>query len=690
MRFPHSLITVLFIVALVYGSPRSAFAIDQGPIIQGGIPVYVHPNESAPVRTAVKDLLRDLEGVFGRPSKWVDTLPKEGAAIVITTGNRYQGPVAAVSGWEAHQVYADGKRVVLNGADMRGTIYAIYTFSESFLGIKPLWRWASERPVHKNQVTIPSQFHLVIPSPSIKYRAWFPNDRDLLDPWQERSDKNFEALYETMLRLKMNTLEGGIAGTGSFKPPFPLGREAAMAQQRGLIVTGHHMKIFGSSYSHWDAYWKNVRRQQPPPLEIANAEALKEWWQYHAELAVRHNLEIIWLVGFRGDRDIPFWEFFPDSPKDTQSRANVIDTMVKSQIEIVKKVTRNPHPLMRLTLYNEMSTLVANGHFKLPDEPSLIQNFVAARRDHFPAPDIMGYTFSEEPVGYYLNFQFTSSGSHLAQAEGPRKMEQNFRMVDSLSGGNLVFSVVNAGNIREHVLELSANAEMMWNFTRFDCASFYSRFCRTYFGEEHAPAIATLYHDFFNTYWQQREGDIPGFQRQYLFQDMRYARAAEALLGDIEKGTYRTNPLDNHALDNPDKGSAGYFRVISSSTKDVQLNAVLEGTAASIAKLENVTATADNIYGELTEGKLFFDDNLRGQAHFMLHLNRMLHQLTRAYQARRDHGNADGFLRASLQEITAAEAWLQRAEHGVFDEWYTHDTKFGLKKIKQRLVGCLR
>ena len=676
---------VAFSALLAFAHPTFASSQDDDFVILGGTPIFIHPDEPLPVRRAVDDLLRDLQDVFGKPSILTDTITEEGTVIIVATGNRYEGSQPAMADWEAHQVYADGNRIVLNGADMRGTIYAIYTFSEACLGIKPLWRWASEKPSRKKQVVIPRNFHKVIQSPAVKYRAWFPNDRDLLDPWQKLSDDNSEAMYETMLRLKMNTLEGGITDARSFNPPYPVGKEAAMAQQRGLFVTGHHMRIFGSSYNHWEAYWENVRQQQPPPLEIANVDALKEWWRYHAELAVRNELDMIWLVGFRGNRDIPFWEFFPDAPKDPQARADVIDAMVKLQIELVKEVTGNPHPLMRLTLYNEMSTLVANGNFKLPEEPSLIRNFVAARRDHFPAPDIMGYTFSGEPVGYYLNFQFTSSGSHLAQAEGPRKMEQNFRMVDSLSGGNLVFSVVNAGNIREHLLELSANAEMMWNFDSFDCPSFYAQFCNTYFGTTHGPAVAALYPAFFNAYWQQKEGDIPGFERQYLFQDMRYARAAETLMSDMEKGSYRTNPLDNHALDDPDKGSAGYFRVTSSTEKDVQLNAVLEGTAASIAKLENVTATADSIYGQLTEGKRFFDDNLRGQAYFMLHLNRMLHQLTQAYQARRDNRDDVGFLRASLRDITAAEEWLRRAEHGLFNEWYAHDTKFGLEKIKQRL-----
>lgn len=659
--------------------------MEDSMIIKGGIPVFVHPDEPQAVRRAVKDLLRDLNNVLGETSVLTDTLTS--SAIVVATGDRYSGSKPDVRGWEAHQVYQDGNRIIINGADMRGTIYAIYTFSESVLGVKPLWRWTSEKPVRQEQLIVPHEFHINVSSPSVKYRAWFPNDRDLINPWQKLSYENFEAMYETMLRLKLNTLEGEIADERSYTPPYPLGREATLAQQRGLIITGHHMLIFGSNYRYWNAYWKQIKKQQPPALKIEHIDALTQWWHYHATLATRNEANIIWLVGFRGNRDIPFWEFFPDAPASPQDRADVIDAMVKRQVEIVKEVTGEQHPLMRLTLYNEMSTLVANGHFNLPDEPSLIRNFVAARRDHFPAADIRGYSFSGEPTGYYLNFQFTSSGSHLAQAEGPRKMEQNFRMVDSLSGGNLVFSVVNAGNIREHVLELSANAEMMWNMDSFDCPSFYTTFCKTYFGEEHASQIALLYDAFFRSYWQQKESDIPGFERQYLFQDMRYARAAETLIGDMEKGKHRNNPFDNHALDNPDKGSAGYFRIVSSPEKNIQLNAVLHGTASSIAKLEKITAEADHIYEKIEEGKQFFDDNLRGQAHFMLQLNRMLYNLTKAYQASTEKNDRRAFIQASLEDITSAQVWLHRADHGVFDQWYTNDTKFGLDKIKQRLAS---
>lgn len=69
-----------------------------------------------------------------------------------------------------------------------------------------------------------------------------------------------------------------------------------------------------------------------------------------------------------------------------------------------------------------------------------------------------------------MNFQFTSTGAHLAAAEGPWKMEFNFRYVNSRR--SLALSVVNAGNLREFVMELSANASMMWDMVTYDTDEF--------------------------------------------------------------------------------------------------------------------------------------------------------------------------------------------------------------------------
>ena len=114
----------------------------------------MHPDEAPAVQKAVLDLQRDLIAVLGESPVIVDQLSESGRAIVVATGERYAGSHPAVTGWEAHQLYADKGRIVLNGADMRGTIYAVYSFSELFLGVNPLWFWASETPARKASISI--------------------------------------------------------------------------------------------------------------------------------------------------------------------------------------------------------------------------------------------------------------------------------------------------------------------------------------------------------------------------------------------------------------------------------------------------------------------------------------------------------------------------------------------------------
>ncbi len=130
--------------------------------------------------------------------------------------------------------------------------------------------------------------------------------------------------------------------------------------------------------------------------------------------------------------------------------------------------------------------------------------FVAARRDHYPNDDIVSFdTATRVKLGYYMNFQFTSTGAHLAAAEGPWKMEFNFRYVNSRR--SLALSVVNAGNLREFVMELSANASMMWNMVTYDTDEFLYDFCVRYFGKKHAKEVMQLYRDYYHAYWGAKE-----------------------------------------------------------------------------------------------------------------------------------------------------------------------------------------
>ena len=662
--------------------------------LTGGVPIVIDTRERPPIHRAVEDLRRDLAKVFGveSPLHYDLAVVGKGPVIVVTCNGkstaRFRNP--EVRGFEAHAVFAkeldNVPCVVLQGSDMRGAIYAIYSFSEHVLGVPPLWIWASVEPERKIQIALAGDYERIFPPPYVKWRAWFPNDRDLLNPWQTRSRENYEALFETMLRLKMNTLEGRLMDKEAFNRPHTAGLEARIARDRGLVVTGHHIYTFGASMRDWDLFWRLVERREPPRVSIHNLDALKTFWRHHIDTALAERMEVIWLIGFRADRDAPFWAFYEDAPATDAERGRIIEKMMREQVALLKEVTSDATPPMRTTLYNEKSDLCAAGLLRPPNEPTLIWNFVAARRDHFPAADIQRFELEpDRPIGYYMNLQFTSTGAHLAQAEGPWKMERNYRYVNGRSPRPLEFSVVNAGNIREFVLTLSANARLLWDFTGYDSDEFLKSFCTTYFGKEHAETAAGLYRDFFDSYWRQKRSDQPGFPRKYLFQDMRYARAMEQICASFAKG-YNPNPLVDKGFSAPGE----YFRIVpEDSGARNQLEAIVKGTDASKKQFESVAARCDALIEKLPpKRRKFFNDNLRIQARFMMRLNEALGEQTRGYMALREPKSkkAPRHVEASLKALSQARSTLAEAEHGRFVGWYAGDEKFRLGKMRERLT----
>jgi len=655
-----------------------------------GVPLLVPAGTPASVRMAVEDLQRDLQKVLGAPSPILaDMAALRGrSAIVILGAGSGLADLrdAKISGREAHGIHVrEGEgaaHVVLEGADPRGTIYAIYSFADEFLGVPPLWYWTGWKPSHRDAIDVPGDTGRIFPPAYVRWRAWFNNDTDFLTPWRERSPANDQAVYETVLRLKYNTYEvGSVADLSAGAPRFAVNRDAVGAHARGLVITHHHTSPLGSSLRDWDAFWHREGRE--PPLSVRAPENLAAFWRYHAETAKRAGFEQVWTIVFRGAGDIPFWQTFKDAPGDTAARAQIISHMLRAQVAIVKDVTGNPAPDMRTTLYNEGSTMFAAGLLRPPAEPTLIWNFVAARRDHFPAEDVRNFKAPPERlIGYYLNFQFTSSGSHLAAAEGPWKMAANYRIVDRTGARPLAFTVVNAGNIREHLAELSANADMMWRFQEFDADAFLRRHCTRYFGAEFAGEAAALYRDYYQAYWTQKPSDIPGFDRQYLFQDMRYARAVEMLLKDMARDISRPNPLDGHPLDRPDTGG-GYFRVEPQRGDADQVAALLRGTTESGKRFAAVVAKAEALLPHLAPAdRTFFEDNLRARARVMVLLNSMLHETTLACQA---HGKRDlqrQHLEVALGRLESVQTTLNALRHGPFAQWYDGDRVFGFAALR--------
>lgn len=693
--------TPLLLLLIFFAIPSAAGVED--PVRLGpGVPIVVGDDEAGPVRRAAGDLQRDLEKVLGERSPILAHPDEAGDGPVI----QIVGPETdttnlplsdRIAGWESHGVYVrevDGRpTVLLHGADMRGAIYAIYTFSERFLGVKPLWYWAQQAPQPQEAVTIPGSFAEHFDSPQVKWRAWFINDEHRLRPWMEQSPEHVNALGEAMLRLKVNTLETyRIVPHEGIEEPHALNIETDMARRYGLVVSSTHISPFGSVYgdglNDWTTYWRNIRNQEPPALTLYNQEAMLDFWRYHIETAMRHDLETVWTIAFRGHTDAPFWDTMKDAPQTPEARAEVMEEMWRTQIDLLRETTGDPNPPMRLIFYHELSEMLAEGELELPREPSLIWNFVAARRDHFPAEDVRTMPIpADQLVGYYMNLQFTSTGSHMVAAEGPWKLERNLRTVEALSPTGLTFSVMNAGNVREHLMELSAHAAMAWDFESFDADRFLRRFCAIYFGERHAEEVADLYGRLYNAYWQQRDPDLDGFERQYIFQDLRITRAI-SLLCD------RLNDAPDPQTDlNPFPGG-DWFRIEPEDHgADSEVEALAAGLEQSVAELEAVTKEADELVELLPEqARPFFNDNLRVQARFLLHASETTHHLAEALVARSSNelDKVGPHLDQAADAAVAMVEVLKLTRHGPFTDWYAVERNFDFIFRRDQVIATAR
>lgn len=649
--------------------------------LKANVNIYTAAVPSDPLYKAVSALQRDINKTLpGRcVIKPLSAITTSGIVIVNATNNLNIKPVL---GWEAHYVHTGlinhHEQIILQGADLRGTIYAIYTFSEKVLGVPPLWYYSGWHPQKVNELKVLLNLNYYCLSPEVKYRGWFPNDTDLFSPWRKLSPDNNVMWLETALRLKLNMIEW-FDDEFDYSKKYSVSPTTRLISEYGLINTTHHHSPLNASLSGWESYWKNVKDTVPPILTLANVNKLEEFWRYNAECIVRNKINMLWVIGFRANGDHPFWYTFKDAPESMKERGEVISQMMQRQKDIVTSVSKNANIQFRTIFYDELSDLLAQGYIHPPADTSLIWTFVAARRDHYPNKDMQQLDKSRNlNLGYYFNYQFTSTGSHLAAGEGPWKMEQNFRYVAGKSGKPFALSVVNAGNIREFLMELSANAAMMWKFKTYDSDTFIKDYCALYFGRNNAQKAAILYKNYYNSYWAQKRPDLEGFDRQYIFQDLRYKRAILEICKAFNT-VYNPNPLKDNSAEQ-EQGRT--FRIVpKDNAASSQIEAIIDGTTKSADSFLKVARQGDALSPKIDiSGREFFNDNLIAPTCYMYNLNICLLQLCKAYKESNKELRQT-FIKQSVAALKNAETALLKTQHGNFSQWYAGDKVFGFKEL---------
>ncbi|MEO6817816.1 MAG: glycosyl hydrolase 115 family protein, partial [Edaphobacter sp.] len=370
-RQMNELVTLLAVAALAFGTYASAqpSAARSGSITIGPeVTILLDPSEPAPIQQATEDVASDFEKVFGTKPKIV-TRPEDAGTATIMIGEQSQLPEAMrPSGLTAPESFsismhkaswnAKTSVVVLAGADMRGTIYAIYQFSQEYLGVDPMYYWTDHEPARRSHIEVPASLNEVFPAPVFKYRGFFLNDEDLLTGWApgEKKDKTgislavWDKVYETILRLKGNMV---VPGTWIF-PDDP---QIALAAKRGLIMNQHHAIPLGLNVARWP---KDV-----PYNYTTHPKILERAWKDAVATYPTHQ-EILWSVGLRGLSDVSYDSMDPSVKGNDKALGALISKAIDDQMRIVRAA--HPDAKFVTDLWQEGARLVKQGDLAIPPE----------------------------------------------------------------------------------------------------------------------------------------------------------------------------------------------------------------------------------------------------------------------------------------------------------------------------------
>ena len=594
--------------------------------------IVVPSTTPEPVKLAANDLLRDLKNLMGQNAAEIAETPDTQRDSIIVSVGGYSGVTPAVAGAEGHQlgVYTTGarKHVLLRGADVRGTVYAIYMFSERILKVPPLWFWAygnpagyfpvGSPPTPNNSLAIPANFCRVVAPAETKYRGFFLNDTDLFNRWASMTDgtrpARLDRFFETALRLKLNVVHG-LKVVEGYDPPVggdPDNRARAAkdpfrAQSRGLI----YVRDWGSNgtYEAWmERTYPNVTDLSSdiaadPMCDGGSSHLVQFWTESMNSLADEdvsnpsnplravYTLDnTLWYLGVRAFVDgHSIWDDVGLESASWTARANFEIRAIQCQWDLLRNKFGAGTPKVAVHLWSDLEDLyLASGTFRDIFRPGRVldnlvltyANYVRTQTPAQSATQNFG-SFGVETdafTGYYQNLQFTGSGSHIADGVGPWKAAQSFKYLRGRAGTALRFGMVNVGNFREFLLSASVLADLFWDVGAYNLDSGVTEVLETYFPTK-GQALKDIYRAYLDAYWHQAvTPTTEPVERHWVWEDLRQNKSMWELLADLQASNALSVPMrvgtDPNDIDQSDNN---YFGIALNTAVTTETQAIYQG-----------------------------------------------------------------------------------------------------------------
>jgi len=673
------------LLAVSLAVPLAVFAQQNAPsrdaaVLDSSTVLLVPAEEPGPVQEAAKDLAGDFEKVFGKKPRIV-TRSQDAGPVTVLIGFRsplVRSVAPRLIDAESFSISAQpskwtdgpaGKVVLLTGADMRGTIFAIYQFSQDQLGVDPLYYWTDREPARRARIEVAMSWNKSFAAPVVKYRGFFINDEDLLTGWAPGTKDGtgisldaWNKIYETILRLK-----GNIVAPGTWI--FPDEPQIQLAGKRGLIITQHHAIPLGMNVARWP--------RDVPYAYSSHADILEHAWK-NAVAAYPAGQEVLWTVGLRGLSDSSYAAADPSVAGNDQALGQLVGKAIATQLRIVRE--RFPDAHFITNLWQEGARLVQQGHLSIPPEVNTVW-----------ADDGFGYLQDRGQVttgqgAYYHVAMMNGRANQLTEMVPVERIYGEFGRY--IKAGATHYMLLNTSDIRPVSMTTKAVMDVCWGGlpAGADAMRFYRDWSAEQFGDKAADKIAAIYKDYF-----EAPAKSAGPQGRELG-DQYYHSQAKSLLLQQMVGS----PLYNlsaqtpkwvapRVLDFPGQGRGRGLAAAATADSQRCREAQPRWDALWTRAVEAQAAVA-------AERKPFYSAHVLAMIAICKESNRMLGLTADAIQALAGNNRAEArtSVTRALQSIAEIRKAESAAEYGKWKNWYHGDWLTGVDRTAELLGMFLK
>lgn len=456
------------------------------------VTVCVDDADDSGVKTAARNLCADFGRVCGRDAALTGKPSGERIVIAGTLGTPLIDRLVKEGKIERSQL--EGKRekyvmttvgkpfdgvgeaLVIAGSDRRGTIYGIYELSEQ-IGVSPWYDWA-DVPVERQKNVSIKRGQYTAGEPAVRYRGIFLNDEaPCLTGWVKNTygtnygdHRFYSRVFELILRLRGNFLWPAMWGW-AFYADDP--ENSRVADEMGVIIgTSHHEPM---ARNHQE--WARKRKEYGAWNYATNRKVLDRFFTEGVERM--KGTEDVVTIGMRGDGD---------EAMSAEADVKLLETIIKNQRGIIKKVTRRPaaETPQVWALYKEVLDYYDAG-LRVPDDVTLLlcdDNWGNVRR-------LPNAEERKHPGGwgmyYHVDYVGAPRNSKLINCTPVQNMWEQLQLTYDYGVDRLW--ILNVGDLKPMEYPITLFLDMAWNPKRHGADNILDH-TRKFFAQQFGPEQA--------------------------------------------------------------------------------------------------------------------------------------------------------------------------------------------------------